>query len=78
MRDSGGTMKDFTKDVTIEDLLDRAPKANLFLIERGLPCLVCGEPFWGTLADLARRNGIEDIDSLIADMNAYLKREGAA
>lgn len=65
-------MREFTETVTIEDLLDEAPEANSFLIERGLPCLVCGEPFWGTLGDLARRNGIEDIDGLVRDMNVFL------
>lgn len=69
-------MRHFSRDVTIEELLDEAPEANTFLIERGLPCLVCGEPFWGTLEDLARRNGVEDVDALVRDMNEYL-REGA-
>ncbi|MBD3368442.1 MAG: DUF1858 domain-containing protein [Candidatus Eisenbacteria bacterium] len=71
-------MAGFTKDVTIEELLEKAPEANTFLIERGLPCLVCGEPFWGTLEDLARRNGIEDVDALVSEMNAHLKKGGSS
>ncbi len=67
-------MRHFSRDVTIEELLDEAPEANIFLIERGLPCLVCGEPFWGTLEDLARRNGVEDVDALVRDMNEYLRK----
>jgi len=71
-------VREFTKHVTIEELLDEAPRANTFLIERGLPCLVCGEPFWGTLADLARRNGVEDVDALVSNMNAYLEEEATS
>jgi hypothetical protein len=72
-KSNGGVMRRFTKDDTIEDLLDEAPAANGFLIERGLPCLVCGEPFWGTIEDLARRNGVEDVEGLVSDMNDFLE-----
>ena len=59
-------------DITIEELVDRFPGANAFLIERGLPCLVCGEPFWGTLKELSRRHGVDDLDALLRDLNEFL------
>jgi hypothetical protein len=58
------------RETTIEALLAEVPGVVRFLIERGLPCLVCGEPTWGTLEELARRNGRSDaeIDRMIAAM----------
>jgi hypothetical protein len=61
---------------SIDELLDLLPEANGYLIERGLPCLVCGEPFWGSLGDLASKHGVEDIDSIVAELNAMLDAKG--
>lgn len=58
--------------MTIEDLLERFPAANEYLIERGLPCLVCGEPFWGTLGEFARRRGMDNVEELVRGLNDYL------
>lgn len=68
----------FSEETTVEELLDRCPAANGLLIERGLPCIICGEPFWGSIADLARRHGIEDIQGLLAELNALASREAGA
>ncbi|MEW6050440.1 MAG: DUF1858 domain-containing protein [Candidatus Zixiibacteriota bacterium] len=58
-----------SRDTLIEDLVQARPDAVGFLIEHGLPCVVCGEPFWGTLAELAQQKNFTDsqIESLIAD-----------
>lgn len=58
-------------DIEIDDLIRRYPDAVGFLIKRGLPCVVCGEPFWGTLAELAGQKGFneEQIDALVTDFN---------
>lgn len=70
-------MPSFTEDTTIDELLEACPEANGYLIERGLPCMVCGEPFWGTVGQLARRHGIEDLESLLEGLNALLDGGGA-
>lgn len=44
-----------TKDMLIEDLLDEYPQAVQIFLRMGLPCLVCGEPFWGTIEQLAEK-----------------------
>jgi len=60
------------RDIYIEELIEAYPDAVGFLIAEGLPCVVCGEPFWGTLAELARGRGFDDarIDALVAKFNA--------
>jgi hypothetical protein len=63
--------------ISIEELLDRYPGCVRFLIDKGLPCLVCGEPSWGTLEELARDKGWDDrdIDHLIEEMNRTFSGE---
>jgi hypothetical protein len=58
-------------DIKIDDLIRHYPGAVGFLIKKGLPCVVCGEPFWGTLADLARQKGFneEEISALVTEFN---------
>ena len=59
-----------TKGSKVDELVWACPGVVRFLIDRGLPCVVCGEPFWGTLEDLARQRGWDDkrIDVLVRDL----------
>ena len=59
------------KDIPIEDLIQDYPEAVRFLIDNNLPCVVCGEPFWGTLEELARQVNWDDdkIDALVEKFN---------
>jgi len=61
-------------DILIEDLVERYPDAIPWLSERGIVCLVCGEPAWGTLEELARKKGIENIDELVNQLSEYLTK----
>ena len=60
-----------TRDIKIDDLIREHFDAVGFLIQHGLPCVVCGEPFWGTLEDLARQKNWSDeqIDALVTEFN---------
>jgi methionine synthase II (cobalamin-independent) len=68
------------RHITIEELVGRYPGSVKFLINRGLPCLVCGEPTWGTLEELAKDKGWTDtaIDELVEAMNESLVEGKAA
>jgi len=50
-------MTKITRDSSVEELTAEYPGVAGFLVEVGLPCVVCGEPFWGTLAELANQKG---------------------
>ena len=65
------------KDILIEDLVQNYPQAVRFLIENNLPCVVCGEPFWGSLEELARQENWDDkrIDDLVKRFNGSLPSE---
>ena len=49
-----------TKDITIEDLVEEIPESVRYLSEKGIKCIACGEPIWGTLEDAAKEKGFSD------------------
>jgi len=55
----------------VEDLVEELPDSVLFLRERGLVCILCGEPVWGTLNELAKSKGFtyEQIDEIVEQLN---------
>lgn len=65
------------KDILIEDLIDRVPRAIPLLMRKRIRCLMCGEPIWGTLEEAAREKGYDDIGiaAIVEELNA-LAREG--
>jgi hypothetical protein len=67
---------DINADLHVEDLVDEYPGAVGFLAERGVVCIRCGEPYWGTLRELAATRGLGDrIDEIVQELRRYL--EGA-
>lgn len=64
---------EITRYLPVEELISSYPYTIRFLSDRGLQCIICGEPVWGTIEELAldKNYGEEEIDKLIED----LKRE---
>jgi iron-sulfur cluster repair protein YtfE (RIC family) len=56
----------------IEDLVREIPGAVTYLRQRGIRCLACGEPIWGTLEEAAQEKGYDDeaIERFVADLNS--------
>lgn len=52
-------------DVSIEELVEAIPQAPGVLRRFGIVCIQCGEPVWGTLAELAREKGITDLTEVL-------------
>lgn len=61
-----------TENMLIEDLVREYPELIRPLAEKGLVCVACGEPLWGTLGDLARARGVADLPGIIAELNALV------
>ena len=59
------------KDMTIEDLVEDYPFAEEFLRVKGIKCIRCGEPIWGTIEDACKEKGFSDmeIDQIIVEIN---------
>lgn len=60
-----------TKEIEIEDLVKQIPNAVVYLMEKGIRCLRCGEPIWGTLENAAKEKGFSDseISKFVSDLN---------
>ncbi len=60
-----------TKDILIEDLVEDYPFAEEFLRVRGVKCIRCGEPIWGTLEEACKEKGFtdEEIERGVEEMN---------
>lgn len=63
-----------TKDIQIEDLVEQVPESVAFLRQKGIVCVVCGEPVWGTLNEIAKQKKItdEDIEQIVNELNLML------
>jgi methionine synthase II (cobalamin-independent) len=61
-----------TKAIEIEDLVRIMPESVVYLKEKGIRCLRCGEPIWGSLEEAAIDKGFNenDIDKFVTDLNA--------
>jgi len=49
-----------TENITIEDLIETIPNSVKYLSEKGIQCVVCGEPVWGTLEEVSKAKGFDD------------------
>ncbi len=61
-----------TKTITIEDLVDDYPFSVNYLAEKGIRCIKCGEPIWGTLEEASKEKGFDEtqIDEFVKELNA--------
>lgn len=47
------------KEITIEDLVEQYPFSVQYLSEKGIRCIKCGEPIWGTLEEACKEKGFD-------------------
>lgn len=61
-------MVKLNEDVRIEELVEDLPEAVRVLSEHDIVCIRCGEPYWGTLAELAAEKGIRDLTPVLDEL----------
>jgi len=66
-------MEKISEETRIEQLLSEYPLMSKTFIEYGLPCLICGEPFWGTIKELGDQHAVSIAD-LLKRLNNELKK----
>jgi hypothetical protein len=66
-----------SKNTTIEDLVNCKPDSIALLHRYGLRAVICGEPVWGTLKELAAAASLsqELIDEIVLQLEALPDRE---
>ena len=64
-------MKRINREIEIEDLLKIIPESVTYLMEKGIRCLRCGEPIWGSLESAAKEKGFNDkeITKFVEEIN---------
>ena len=62
------------KNIVIENLVAKFPASVKYLSEKGITCIACGEPIWGTLEEAASEKGFssDDINGFVRDLNKLL------
>lgn len=57
--------------IPIEELVELLPASVTYLLKKGIKCIACGEPIWGTLEEAAREKGFGDrtIEKFVNDLN---------
>ncbi len=50
------------KDISIEELVTYFPESVKYLMDKGIKCIACGEPIWGTLEEAAIEKGFQESD----------------
>lgn len=53
---------EISKDIYIEELVNNYTFSIRYLAQKGIRCIACGEPVWGTLEEAAKEKGFHDSD----------------
>lgn len=63
------------KNITIEDLVDEFPFSVNFLSKKGIKCIACGEPIWGTLEEACLEKNFSqvEIEGFVKELNELIK-----
>ncbi len=64
-------MNRITKEMTVEEVIERYSDTVKVFMDLRIPCLVCGEPLWGTIEETAQRYNVE-LDILLKELNQVL------
>jgi len=59
---------EITADSSVEDLVRALPESVRILSRHELVCIRCGEPYWGTLRQLAESKGRVDLDPILDEL----------
>jgi methionine synthase II (cobalamin-independent) len=67
--------KSIDHGISIEELIEILPASVTYLSRKGIKCIACGEPIWGTLEEAAKEKGFsrEEIDVFVRELNAMLR-----
>ena len=68
-------MDSITRNISIEELINKYPLSVNYLMKKGIKCIVCGEPIWGTLEDAVREKGFDDgdLDKIVDELNELIE-----
>ncbi len=68
---------EINKDITIEELTEKYAFSVNYLSKKGIRCIVCGEPIWGTLEEACEEKGFspEEIAQVVKELNELKEQD---
>ena len=61
-------------DTDTEDIVNDCSEFIGPLKDYGIACIMCGEPVWGTLKEIAKLKNIQNLDEIVNKMNTIIKK----
>lgn len=70
-------MNRIDKNITIDELVNTYPESVNYLMKKGIRCIRCGEPIWGTLESASLEKGFSDADiqKFVNELNLVIQRK---
>ncbi|MBL7191905.1 DUF1858 domain-containing protein [bacterium] len=62
-------MEQITRQTTIQQALEISPRTAEVFLKYGMHCIGCQVATWETVEETAFTHGIEDIDTLVNELN---------
>jgi len=64
-------LKMIDEKISIEELVEILPNSVTYLSKKGIKCIACGEPIWGTLEEEALEKGFgkDEIIEFVRELN---------
>jgi len=66
------THDDITLDTSVEELIEAYPGSAGFLADNKVVCILCGEPYWGSLGELMAQKNITEPEALLDRLKEHL------
>lgn len=66
-------MNNITRETTIEEIIEGFPDTVRIFMDYGIPCLVCGEPLWGTIEEKAKKYNV-NLEELLNKLNRAIQK----
>lgn len=61
-------------DMQVEEIVEQFPQLVKVLTNRGIICIQCGAPTWGTLRELIERTG-QDVENVMSELLDSITKE---
>lgn len=63
------------KEISVEEMVEKYQFTVRLLAEKGIRCIACGEPIWGTLEEACLEKGFdqEKIEAIVEEINDKIK-----
>lgn len=70
-------MKEISPSILIEDIVEMSAELVSYLSEKGIRCIRCGEPIWGSLEEAALEKGFNynEIQMFVQEMTEIMRKQ---